>query len=114
MPGASSYVDGFELGESVPGKWDPVIVATQGRSDLAALKAALHSQAHWVGMVASPRKAKTLLTKLADSFSRQRLKQLSAPAGLDIKAIGPEEIALSIFAEIIQVRHARFADSEKT
>jgi xanthine dehydrogenase accessory factor len=84
---------------------DFVVVATQGRGDAEALAAALASGAAYVAFVGSVRKASALTEQLAgDGAPRERLAQLKAPAGLDIGAITPEEIALSILAEIVAVR----------
>ena len=82
-----------------------VVVATQGRGDRAALLAALLSSARYVAFVSSRRKAASLKASLAnDGVPPDRLAALRAPAGLAIGAITPEEIALSVLAEIVQVR----------
>ncbi len=82
-----------------------IVVATQGKRDREALAAALGSPARYVAFVGSRRKSETLLTQLRElNFTAEQLAKLSAPAGLDIKAIGPEEIALSILAEIVGIR----------
>ncbi|MEM1005007.1 MAG: XdhC family protein [Pseudomonadota bacterium] len=86
---------------------DFVVVASQGRQDLAALKAALDTEAARVSMVASRRKADTLTAKLlAQGMDPKRIARLRAPAGLDIHAIDPHEIALSILAEIVLWRNS--------
>lgn len=83
------------------------VVATQGKGDEAALRAALASAAGFVAFVGSRRKFATLAAKLAaDGVAEDRLKAVRAPAGLDIKAITPEEIALSILAQIVAERRA--------
>jgi xanthine dehydrogenase accessory factor len=82
-----------------------VVVATQGHGDRAALRAALLSPATYVAFVGSRKKAAILRGALAgDGVPEERLAALRAPAGLAIGAIGPEEIALAVLAEIIQVR----------
>ena len=86
---------------------DFVVVASQGKGDGAALKAALETPARRVSMVASRRKAQVLCDKLvAQGLTSERAAQLKSPAGLDIHAIDPHEIALSILAEIILWRNA--------
>lgn len=81
-----------------------VVVATQGKGDEAALRAALATAADYIAFVGSHRKFATLAAKLAaDGLDPSRVK---APAGLDIHAITPEEIALSILAEITSTRRA--------
>lgn len=82
-----------------------IVVATQGQGDLDALTAALQSGANHVAFVGSHKKFASLAPKLIDSGVLASLvEQVSAPAGLDIGAVTPEEIALSILAELIQVR----------
>jgi xanthine dehydrogenase accessory factor len=59
-------------------------------------------------MVASSRKARTLLDRLrAEGIEEARLARLKSPAGLDLGSIDPEEIAVSIIAEIVQMRNRR-------
>ena len=87
------------------GARDFVVVASQGVGDLASLRAALESPAARVSMVASRRKADTLVAKLADEgMSAEASGRLKAPAGLDIHGIDPQEIAISILAEIVEWR----------
>lgn len=87
-----------------------IIIATQGAGDLAALKAALATNARYVSFVGSASKVQTLRGRLtADGVPEASLSRLRAPAGLDIGAKTPAEIAISILAEIIQVH--RGADS---
>lgn len=82
-----------------------IIVSTQGRGDEAALREALSATADHVAFVGSRAKAQSLRERLsADGVGENALTRLKAPAGLDIGAITPEEIALSILAEIVGVR----------
>jgi xanthine dehydrogenase accessory factor len=81
------------------------VVSTQGRGDEAALRAALAAGADYVAFIGSRKKAEALKAKLeASGVSSQRLAKLKAPAGLDLGAITPDEIALSILAEIVAIR----------
>lgn len=93
------------------GPGDFAVVATQGAGDGAALRAALDSDAGFVGMVASRRKAAALRRKAAEAgVTPERLTALRSPVGLAIAAVEPEEIAVSIAAEIIAARrHAAAA-----
>ncbi|WP_170786260.1 XdhC family protein [Ruegeria lacuscaerulensis] len=85
---------------------DFVVVASQGHGDGVALGAALNTQAARVSMVASRRKAETLTEKLiGQGLDPARAARLKSPAGLDIHAIDPHEIALSILAEIVMWRN---------
>ena len=88
---------------------DFIVVATQGQGDLAALRAALLSQAGHISFVGSRRKFQTLADKLSAETPEhvERLQAIQAPAGLDINAITPDEIALSILAQIIRIRRNR-------
>jgi xanthine dehydrogenase accessory factor len=85
-----------------------IVVSTQGRGDEAALEAALSVETEFVAFVGSRRKAAALKSLLAArGVDPARLARLKAPAGLDLGAITPEEIAVSILAEIIAVRRGR-------
>ena len=80
------------------------IVATQGEDDEAALAEALKHNLPYVAFVASRKKAERVLESLAENnVPVERLAQIKTPAGLDIGARLPEEIAVSILAEIIAV-----------
>ena len=79
-----------------------IVVSTQGRGDEAALKAALAAEADYVAFVGSRRKAEALRARLAaEGVDAERIARMKAPAGLDLGAITPEEIALSILSEIV-------------
>jgi len=85
-----------------------VVVATHGDDDETALTAVLGSAASYVSLVASRKRAATIVETLRHrGVPAERLARLKAPAGLDIGAVTPEEIAVSILAEIIQARHHR-------
>jgi xanthine dehydrogenase accessory factor len=85
-----------------------VVVATQGRGDEAALLAALAVEADYIAFVGSRKKAEALKATLAErDISAERLSRLKAPAGLDLGAITPDEIAISIVAEIVAVRRSK-------
>ncbi len=82
-----------------------VVVATQGRGDLAALEAALKVGPAYLAFVGSGRKAAALKQKLLEKgHNAEALDQVVAPAGLPIGAATPDEIALSILAQIIAER----------
>jgi len=101
---ADERIDGYLI-PAVSNGQRYVVVSTQGRGDEAALRAALSSPADHVAFVGSKAKAEALKARLAASgVAQEALLVLKAPAGLDIGAIGPEEIALSILAELTLVR----------
>ena len=84
-----------------------VVVATHGDLDEAALGGVLATPAGYVSLVASRRRAGVIVESLERlGVSRAGLDRLKAPAGLDIGALTPEEIAVSILAEIIQRRRS--------
>ena len=91
-----------------------VVVSTQGQHDEEALENALCSEASYVAFVASKVKAAKILDYLKErGLSSTRLGQLKAPAGLDIHASSPEEIAVSILAEIIQENRSAKANQKR-
>ena len=82
-----------------------IVVATHGRFDEDALEQALRSEADYVSLVASPTRARVVVESLrARAIPDDRLRRLKAPAGLDLGAVTPEEIAVSILAEIVARR----------
>jgi len=89
-----------------------VVVATHGELDEDALTRVLASPAGYVSLVASRRRAAAIAETLrARGVRAEDLGRLKAPAGLDIGAVTPEEIAVSILAEIVHARHERKSDS---
>ncbi len=87
-----------------------IVVSTQGEGDDEALEQALLTNATYVAFVASKVKAGKILDYLKErGVATDRLSQVRAPAGLDIGAASPEEIAVSILAEIIQENGRRTA-----
>ena len=88
-----------------------VVVATHGELDEDALTQVLATPVGYISLVASRKRAASILETLhRRGVPRERLGRLKAPAGLDIGAVTPEEIAVSILAEIIHVRHSRKTD----
>jgi xanthine dehydrogenase accessory factor len=91
-----------------------IVVSTQGECDEEALENALRTDAAYVAFVASKKKAAKVLEYLGERrVSAERLKQVKAPAGMDIGASSPEEIAVSIVAQIVQLNRARLVKREK-
>lgn len=84
-----------------------IVVATQGEQDEEALQEALKKESSYVGFVASRKKMASIANYLADSgFTRATIDAIKSPAGLDIKAKSPDEVAISILAEMIQVQNS--------
>ena len=89
------------------------VVATQGKGDEAALFAALSVACRYVAFVGSRRKVQVLKDALIRrGIDQARLDELRAPAGLDLGAVMPEEIAVSILAEITTVRRRGHRQAE--
>ncbi len=90
-----------------------VVIATQGKGDLAALRSALAGNADFVAMVASKRKFSALARKLVDDGVPEELVHgIQVPAGIPIDAVTPDEIALSILAQLTSKRRRHFRDRE--
>lgn len=90
-----------------------IVVATQGKNDLACLKQALESSARFVAFVGSRRKFAALSEKLtAQGVSEADLARVQAPAGLAIGAVTPDEIALSILAQLTEIRRRHQRNEE--
>src|SRR5207344_1981673 len=109
FPGAERVVTGMDIAGLDPGIAPAVVVATQGVWDEEALAAALARDVSYVGLVASPTRAAVVRVWLREDagIPEERLAALRAPAGLDLGAETAEEIALSILAELVQVRRGR-------
>lgn len=81
-----------------------VIVCTQGDSDAEMLFQAVCSEAGYVGFVASVKKAKSVIQEIkSKGVTGEQLKRIKSPVGLDINAKTPEEVAVSILAEIVSI-----------
>lgn len=84
-----------------------VIVSHSHEIDYEALKAIINLPYAYLGMIGSKRKVKTLFDKLLEEgLRKEQLANVHAPIGLDINAESPEEIALSIMAEIVAVKRS--------
>lgn len=83
-----------------------IIIVTRGhRGDLQVLREALNQEYAYLGMIGSKRKNKLLYEQLMEEgVAEEKLSEVHAPIGLKIGSETPEEIAISIVAEIIQVR----------
>jgi xanthine dehydrogenase accessory factor len=104
---------GLEMAGVVGGDFEPqagdlaLVVAGHGREELPALRRGLEADLPYVGLVASRRRGQGVIGELrADGVDAALLDRIDTPAGLDIAARTPEEIAVSILARIVQVRRA--------
>ena len=91
------------------GPRDYLVIVTRGhREDLDALRAALSRETAYVGLIGSRAKIARLYARLGtEGLEADRLSHIHAPIGLDIGAVSPEEIAVSIVAELIAHRRGR-------
>ena len=108
VPGADEYLHCAI--EEIPSRIDitpqsVVVMATRNNQvDIRGLPELLTAPSAYIGVICSRRRWKLTENELLESGIKKRdLEQIHAPIGLDIKAETPEEIALSILAEVIQV-----------
>lgn len=84
-----------------------IVISTQGSGDLKALSFALSLKSQHIGFVGSRRKFMHLKDKLANAAeTTMPVSDVKCPAGVDIHAVTPQEIALSILAEIVRLRRS--------
>ena len=95
-----------------PRKNDFVVIATQHKGDHRSLTRALQSEAGYIALIASTKRSRLVFDYLRkDGLNEEALQRVRAPAGIDLGAKTPEEIALSVMSEIVLVRrngHLRF------
>jgi Xanthine and CO dehydrogenases maturation factor, XdhC/CoxF family len=87
-----------------------VVVATMGNGDEEGLLSVLGSKPKYLGLVASEKKSKALFQYAREhGYTDEQLGRIKCPAGLEIRAQTMSEIALSVIAEITQIRRANSA-----
>lgn len=105
FPAAGDWLEDLDAVAAIGRRPAAIVVATQGSGDARGLESALASDAAYVGLIASPRKSARLKESL-----RQRgcdpaaIERIDAPAGIYIGAESPEEVAISVLAELVQRR----------
>ncbi len=106
-PAAEQVVTTLDLDAANAGPRSFVVVATQGHYDEDALQAALAEDHAYVALVASKKRADSVLGYLRDrGVPEEALLRVHAPAGLDLGAVSHEEIAVAILAEIVKEKAA--------
>jgi xanthine dehydrogenase accessory factor len=91
-----------------------LVVAAHGRDELHTLRRGLEAGVPYLGLVASPKRGAGVLADLrADGVPEELIERIDVPAGLDIGARTPAEIALSILATIVTVRRDEHASAPK-
>jgi xanthine dehydrogenase accessory factor len=90
-----------------------VVVVTRGhRHDLDALRSLAARDLRYIGLIGSKAKVKKIYDALIEEgMPLECLQRVHAPIGLDIGAVTPEEIAVSILAELIAVRRGRMEEA---
>ncbi len=98
-------IEGFDPEQAIRPASSFVVVASQGRRDRDALRFALATESDYVAFVASRKKAAKLKQDLHDAgLDPDAVARIRSPAGINIGAVTPEEIALSILADVVQER----------
>ncbi len=117
FPGATVVCQPFECGLSAfsVNSQTFILVVTRGhRHDQIALEHAIQTPARYVGMVGSRRKIGIIVTNLLKKgLSPDLFKKLYAPIGLDIGSETPEEIAISVAAELIAIQKGNHKRTQK-
>src|SRR5271170_2847251 len=106
FPQAEKLVtEDFDLTETPIGPKSFVVIATQHKRDHLWLKKALAGNAAYVALIASHHRAELVLDYLrARGLSEEKIEPVWAPAGLDLGAATPEEIALSVVSQMVALR----------
>lgn len=95
----------FDVAEITFGPSTYVVIATLHKNDHLWLQRALDGEAAYIALIASAHRSRLVLDYLlAEGVAKEKVERVWAPAGLDLGAAGPEEIALSIMSQIIALR----------
>jgi xanthine dehydrogenase accessory factor len=113
FPQADRLIDqDLDLNDTPIGPRTYVVIATLHKSDHLWLQRALESEAAYVALIASRHRAALVLDYLrATGMPAEKVEKVRAPAGLDLGALTPEEIGLSIMSQIVGVRRGGSAVS---
>lgn len=106
FPGAARIIDDdFRYDELQPAPGDAIVVATLHKGDHLSMTRALRSPAGYIALIASRRRSRLVLDYLRkEGFDEAALGRVMAPAGIDLGARTPEEIALAVMSEIVLTR----------
>jgi xanthine dehydrogenase accessory factor len=104
---SESFEEAFEIIR--PNEFSYLVIVTRGHlEDQNVLRWAVQTKARYIGMIGSKFKKKALFQNLTDEgISQEQLSRVFTPMGVDINAILPEEIAVSIVAQMIAVRRSK-------
>ena len=115
FPAASDWIEDLDDVAKIERPPSAIVVATQGSGDARGLESALSSSAGYVGLIASPKKSARLKETLKKrGFDANAVDSIDAPAGLYIGAITPEEVSVSVLAELVQRRRLDTDNRAKT
>jgi xanthine dehydrogenase accessory factor len=105
-PGATRLItDDIDYGQLDPRPDDFVVIATQHKGDHESMQRALAANPGYIALIASRKRARLVLDYVRrQGFARTDLDKVVAPAGLDLGARTPEEIALCVISEIVLLR----------
>ena len=106
FPQAEQVIDeDFDLTQTPIGLHTYVVIATLHKNDHLWLQKALQGEAAYVALIASQHRAKLVVDYLAaEGVPAEKIARIFAPAGLDLGAVTPEEIALSILSQVVALR----------
>ena len=112
VPAADRMLDTLDFSRLPVSSSRFVVVASRGKFDEEAVEQALHSNSAYVALVANKKRAQEIRRSLQLRGERaENLAKVRAPAGLEIGAATPEEIALSIMAEIVSLARKKAANT---
>jgi xanthine dehydrogenase accessory factor len=116
FPHAQKIVtEDFDLTETPIGPGTFAVIATQHKRDHLWLQKALEGSASYVALIASRHRAALVFDYLrAAGVSEEKLKTVHSPAGLDIGAATPEEIALSVISQMVALRRGHLQSAPDT
>ena len=104
FPGVNNIHDRVDFSKINIDKNTFIVVSTQGEDDEESIRKALETNCNYVGFISSLRKSVKIKEYLEQTeLSANRINELKIPVGMDINAKLPEEIAISILAEILQL-----------
>lgn len=107
MPPSAVFInDKHELGlkQAKVTKNTAIVLVTRHKNDVPALRAALETEASYIGMIGSRHRVQTIFNRVAEEMNTPVsafISRVYAPVGLDIGAQTPQEIAVSILSEIL-------------
>jgi xanthine dehydrogenase accessory factor len=103
---AQLLADDFDYRRLDPQAEDSVVIATQHKGDHESMARCLRSPVPYIALIASRKRSKLVIDYLRDQgFDEAALARVYAPAGLDLGARTPEEIALSVLSEMVMLRN---------